>query len=181
VNQQLVSALVAAGVSAVGLTGIDGPLTIAEELSPQLGSVGRPVKTDSRLLDLLCSAGYVPTVACVAGDRAGRVYNVNADQMAVSCAADWHAQKLIFLTDVTGVRGADGTTLSRLHLDQSRSLIADGIASGGMQAKLEAAETALLRGVREVVIASGREPEICSRLLAGETLGTTVYAVLEAA
>jgi acetylglutamate kinase len=94
--------------------------------------------------------------------------------MAVSCAAAWQAQKLIFLTDVTGVRGAEGKQLSRLTLSQSRQLIETGVAHGGMQAKLEAAETALRQGVAEVVIASGREPQICARLLAGEELGTTL-------
>jgi acetylglutamate kinase len=69
VNQQLVSSLIAAGVSAVGLSGVDGPLTIAEQLNPELGFVGKPIRTEARLLDLLSQSGYVPTVACVAGDE----------------------------------------------------------------------------------------------------------------
>ena len=174
INQQLVSSLVAAGVQAVGLSGVDGPLTIAEQLSPELGFVGKPVQTDAKLLDLLSQAGYIPAVACVAGDAQGRVYNVNADQMAVSCAAAWGVSKLIFLTDVPGVKGVGGELMARLTLEQSRNLIEDGIAHGGMQAKLEAAQTAIRLGVREVVIASGWEPQICVRLLAGEPVGTTI-------
>lgn len=181
VNQQLVSALLAAGINAVGLSGVDGPLTVAEQLDPQLGFVGKPLRTDARLLNLLSQAGYVPAIACVAGDREGRVYNVNADQMAVSCAADWRAEKLLFLTDVPGVKGADSAIIPQLTIEQSRALVSAGIAHGGMQAKLEAAESAIARGVGQVVIASGRESQICTRLVAEESIGTTIYAGAEAA
>lgn len=175
VNQQLVSALVAARIRAVGLSGIDGPLTIARQLRPELGYVGQPVTTDGKLLDLLSGAGYVPTIACVAGDCEGNVYNVNADQMAVSCAAGWKADKLIFLTDVSGVKDSSGTVLHELTVNQSRRLVADGVAHGGMQAKLEAAELALNQGIREVDIASGRERGVCQRLLSTEPVGTRLY------
>lgn len=181
VNQQLVSALVAAGASAVGLSGVDGPLTIAEQMLPELGSVGRPVHTDARLLDLLSSAGYLPAIACIASDRQGNVYNVNADQMAVSCAADWGAAKLLFLTDVPGVRNGTGEILSELTVAESRALVASGAAHGGMQAKLEAAEAGLRRGIGEVCIAPGREADICARLLAGEFVGTRIHKGREAA
>ena len=181
VNQQLVSALVAAGLRAVGLSGIDGPLTLAEQLDPALGAVGRPTETDGRLLDLLSEAGYVPTIACIAGDRQGHVYNVNADQMAVSCASGWSASKLIFLTDVPGVKDGKGQVAPELTIEESEDLIATGVAQGGMQAKLEAAAVALRNGVGEVCIAPGREERICQRLLAGEAIGTRLYLGTEAA
>ncbi len=174
INQQLVSSLIAAGMHAVGLSGVDGPLTIAEQLDPELGFVGKPIKTDARLLNLLSQAGYVPTMACVAGDTEGNIYNVNADQMAVSCAAAWQAAKLIFLTDVSGVKDLNGKLLPRLTVAQCRELIENGVAHGGMQAKLDSAQTAIRLGAGEVVIASGREPNICLRLLAGEMIGTTI-------
>ncbi|HXE11911.1 MAG TPA: acetylglutamate kinase [Bryobacteraceae bacterium] len=181
VNQQLVASLVAAGLRAVGLSGIDGPLTVAEQLNPNLGYVGRPVKTDGKLLEILAGAGYVPAIACVAADKTGQIFNVNADQMAVSCAADWHADMLLFLTDVPGVKGGDGAVMSRLTTNDSRALIQSGIAHGGMQAKLEAAEMAIERGVKEVVIASGREADVCARVLAGQSLGTRIHAMEEVA
>jgi acetylglutamate kinase len=99
--------------------------------------------------------------------------------MAVSCAAGWNAAKLLFLTDVPGVKGRHGQVLSRLTLSDCGSLIADGIAHGGMQAKLEAAAAALQLGVAEVVIAPGREPGVCARLLSGEPLGTTLHIGVE--
>jgi acetylglutamate kinase len=172
VNKRLVSALIAAGSSAVGLSGVDGLLTLAEQQKPELGFVGRPVRTEGRLLDVLLKAGYLPVIACIAGDRSGNIYNVNADQMAVSCALGWGAGRLLFLTDVDGVKSSDGTVLS--HLDESGigKLIRSGIAHGGMRAKLEAARFALRNGLSEIVIASGQQHDICTRLLAGETLGS---------
>lgn len=174
VNKQLTSAFIAAGCPAVGLSGVDGSLTQAERLSAELGFVGRPVRTDGVLFRLLAGAGYLPVVACIAGDRDGAIYNVNADQMAISCAAGWCAGTLVFLTDVNGVKNADGHVLHTLHPQAARDLIASGVAHGGMQAKLEAALAGLDSGIQNIVIASGREPDVCRRILAGEACGTTL-------
>src|SRR5689334_7570319 len=103
VNHELVASLGKAGALAVGLSGIDAFLTEAEQMDPALGAVGRVTRSNPALLHLLAGAGYLPVVACVAGDRRGQVFNVNADQMAVACAAAFGAQLLIFLTDVDGV------------------------------------------------------------------------------
>jgi acetylglutamate kinase len=180
VNHELVAAFVAAGGRAVGLTGIDACLTEAEPMSPELGLVGRPVRSDAALLDVLCDNGYLPIVACVAGDRQGRIYNVNADQMAVACAAGWWADQLLFLTDVPGVRGGEDRILPLMDPEDCARLIRDGIATGGMQAKLNAAVTALEKGVGAVVIAPGAEPDVVRRLLAGEEMGTRLVPVREA-
>ncbi len=176
VNKQLVSALVAAGELAVGLSGLDGSLTKATHLSPELEFVGRPMESDTRLLDLLINSGYLPVVACIAGDEHGHVYNVNGDQMAVSCAVGWRAEKLIFLTDVEGVKDNHGQIIVQLTPYQIHELIVSGVARGGMRAKLDAANAALSSGLEEVVIASGHQPLVCQRLLAGEALGTRLSA-----
>jgi len=172
VNKELVASLVAAGATAAGVSGIDGALAQAEQLSPELGQVGRIVNVNPRLLDVLVAGGMLPVVACVACDVAGTVYNVNADQMAVTCAVGWKADRLLFLTDVDGVRGADGETIGQLTSRQARELIDDGIATGGMQAKLDAACDALIRGVGEVIIAPGAAENVLKRLASGESLGT---------
>jgi len=172
VNAELVSAFRAAGARPVGLTGLDAGLVDAEVLTPDLGQVGKPVRSDARLLDLLTAASYLPVVACVAGDALGNVYNVNADQMAVTCAASFEAESLVFLTDVEGVRDKDGAACSILTCDQARTLIQQGVATGGMQAKLEAAIDALNKGVREVLIAPGALTGVVGKLLAGEAAGT---------
>lgn len=180
VNKALVSAIVAAGEAAVGISGIDGKLTTAVQLKPELGFVGKPIQSDGRLLDLLVNAGYLPVVACIAGDSSGQIYNVNADQMAVSCALGWGAGQLIFLTDVPGVKDASGQVIGSLNADSIRELIASGVVSGGMQAKLEAANFAVEAGVGEVVIAEGREAKICRRVLNGERVGTRVLRRISA-
>lgn len=174
VNKQLVGSLIRRGALAVGLSGLDGLLTVAKPLNPELGFVGYPQKTDARLLDLLVDAGYLPVIACIAGDSTGAVYNVNADQMAVSCAVGFQATCLWFLTDVPGVKGSDGNVLDRLTPEACHKLIQDGVAAGGMQAKLESSFDALRTNISQVVIANGREANICKRLLAGETIGTRV-------
>src|SRR5437879_6333665 len=133
VNHELVASLNRAGAMAVGLTGIDAFLVEAEQMDPALGAVGRVTKSNPALLHLLTQAGYLPVVACVAGDRGGEIYNVNADQMAVACAAAFGAQQLIFLTDVEGVLDAARQVRPLLTAGESEQLISTSIATGGMR------------------------------------------------
>jgi len=174
VNKELVAALIRAGHSAVGISGIDGGLVRAEALDSALGHVGRPVSGDARLLEVLVAARFLPVVACVAGEARGLMYNVNADQMAAACAHAFGADRLLFLTDVEGVRGASGTVEPELDVSDCQRLIESGVATGGMQAKLGAAMTALAAGVKEVAIAAGAGENVVGRLLAGEPVGTRV-------
>jgi acetylglutamate kinase len=172
VNHQLVAALVRAGANAVGISGIDSALVECEPLGGEYGFVGKPQRCNAALLETLVSGGFVPVVACIGGDHQGNIYNVNADQMAVATAGGYRADKLLFLTDVDGVRTADGNTASQLTISEMRELIHSGVATGGMQAKLEAAMLALESGVGEVIIAPGARPGIIAQLLAGQTAGT---------
>ena len=172
VNKELVAALIAAGARAVGLNGMDALLTEACRMSDELGFVGKPIRSNPQLLDLLIYNSYLPVVACVAGDREGRFYNVNADQMAVSLACAIQAEKLLFLTDVEGVRGADNVIYSTLDMETCKQLIDSEIATGGMRAKLEAATEAVRAGLAEAVVAPGASPGIIGKLLAGEEIGT---------
>jgi len=172
VNHELVASLNRAGALAVGLSGIDALLAEAEEMDPVLGAVGRVTRSNPALLHLLVENGFVPVVACVAGDRQGRVYNVNADQMAVACAAAFGAERLVFLTDVEGVLDGDRRIRRVLTAADSRDLIASGVATGGMQAKLNAALDALAGGVARVGIAPGAAPDVLARVLGGEEIGT---------
>ena len=174
VNHELVASLNRAGALAVGLSGIDAFLVEAEQLDPALGAVGRVTKSNPALLLLLTANGYLPVVACVAGDRQGQVYNVNADQMAVACAVAFGARQLIFLTDVEGVLDGAGRLRPVVTVAESRRLIAQGVATGGMQAKLEAALTALAGGVEQVRIAPGSAEGVLERVLAGDGIGTCV-------
>jgi len=179
VNQELVAALIAAGISAVGLSGVDGNLIEAEPMDPALGLVGRSRRANPALLDLLLSRGFLPVVACVAGDGHGRMYNVNADQMAAACGAGWRADRLIFLTDVAGVLDAAGKVQPILTAATCSRLIADGVATGGMQAKLNATTAALDQGVAEIDIAPGALPDVLARLFNGEPVGTRIARAQE--
>lgn len=172
VNHELVASLNRAGALAVGLSGIDALLAEAEEMDPALGAVGRVTRSNPALLHLLVGNGFVPVVACVAGDRQGRVYNVNADQMAVACAAAFGAERLVFLTDVEGVLDGERRIRRVLTAAESRDLIASGVATGGMQAKLNAALDGLAGGVARVRIAPGAAPDVLARVLGGEEIGT---------
>jgi acetylglutamate kinase len=176
VNTELVAALRAEGAPAVGLTGVDAGLVDAEPLDPDLGHVGRPITSDPRLLDVLVREGFLPVVACVAGDSAGHLYNVNGDQMAVACATAFGAEKLLFLTDVDGVRDASGAIRPVLDAEQARNLIRSGVATGGMQAKLEAALCQLAKSrhnnLVQVHICPGSYPGIIETIFNGEPVGT---------
>jgi acetylglutamate kinase len=174
VNTELVAALVRAGVRAVGLTGLDGGTVQAEQMCPELGAVGRVTGSDPELMALLTANGYLPVVACLAGDREGQFYNVNADQMAVACASAIRAARLIFLTDVAGVLDGAGARLNHLSMADAEKLIAGGVAKGGMRAKLNAAASALERGIGNVHIAPGMEDSVLTRVLAGECIGTSM-------
>ncbi len=174
VNKHFVAALAAAGQLALGLSGVDGRLTDASLKDPALGFVGCPDRSSGKLLKLLAGNGYLPVIACIAGDENGTIYNVNADQMAVSCAIAFGAEKLIFLTDVPGVRDASGHILEQLSSSGISALIESKVAHGGMRAKLEAAAHALQAGIKEVVIAPGLQTEVFAALLASESVGTRI-------
>ena len=174
VNKQLVAAIIAAGCKAVGVSGVDGGMITAHRLSDELKFTGKPTATDGKLLDLLINGGYLPVIACIAGDSEGNIYNVNADQLAVSCAAGWRADKLFFLTDVPGVKNGSGEIIPHLKPEDVRELVLNGVAHGGMQAKLESSVWALESGLKEVVIAPGQADNICRDLIAGEVRGSSI-------
>lgn len=174
VNAELVTTLRAAGALPVGLSGLSAGLVDAVQLNPALGQVGRPISSDGRLLRLLVGAGYLPVVACVAGDANGSIFNVNGDQMAVACATGFKAETLVFLTDVDGVRDHAGATRRELTIEEVSTLILNNVATGGMQAKLESAVTALRQGVSKVLIAPGARAGILRLLRDGNSAGTKV-------
>lgn len=174
VNKLLVASLGAHGQSAVGLSGGDGLIFRARKkrTAPDLGFVGEIVASDPRWLEAIWKMGAVPVISSMALGFDGQYYNVNADEMASACAAACNADALVFLTDVPGVRGADGEVLRWLSVDQIAALIKDEVISGGMLPKLSACREALLQGVKRVRIlpadAASALPDLCnSRVLHG--------------
>jgi acetylglutamate kinase len=154
VNKALVAALGSHGQSAVGLSGGDGLVFRARKkcTAPDLGYVGEIVSSDTRWLEAIWQLGAVPVISSIALGFDGEYYNVNADEMAAACAIAAHADALVFLTDVPGVRGANGEVMRWLTIDQISGLTRDEVISGGMLPKLSACREALLHGVKRVRI-----------------------------
>lgn len=163
-NTALVAAIGAAGARAVGLTGADASIGLAEKASftsvggaeVDLGLVGRPVGTDVTLIVDLLRLGYVPVVASVGVNRDGALLNVNADTLAGHLAATLRAERLIVAGGTAGVLDGDGRTIAALAQDEIAAMTASGEAHSGMIAKLAACGLALDAGVPDISIVSGR-------------------------
>ncbi len=162
VNKRIVQAINDQGGRAVGISGKDDDLMVCEADDPELGFVGRPVEMNVQVLRDLYNAGIIPVVAPVATGMAdNETFNVNGDTAAGAIAGALKADRLLLLTDVAGVRNADGDIVTQLTPDQVRIMIADGTISGGMIPKVETALAAVEQGVRAAVILDGRLPNAC--------------------
>ncbi|HXW90648.1 MAG TPA: acetylglutamate kinase [Terriglobales bacterium] len=163
VNKQLVAAIQAQGFPALGLSGGDGISFRARKQQTQgsdLGFVGEICSSDARWLELIWGNGGIPVLSSIALGSDGEYYNVNADQMAAACAAACHADALIFLTDVPGVKNREGAVIRYLTTAEVADLAADRVIAGGMLPKLEASKEALRRGVRRVRIFPAEQAEV---------------------
>ncbi len=171
INKEIVMAINAEGGKAVGLSGKDGNMVVAEkvtrtEVDPDsniekvidLGFVGEPKRVNRAVIDMLLGAELIPVIAPVAPGADGETYNVNADTFAGAIAGALGAARLLFLTDVPGVLDKDGKLIKQLTVAEVKALIADGTVHGGMIPKVETCIDALNRGVEGVVILNGRTP-----------------------
>jgi len=166
VNKSLVAAIVAAGLPAVGLCGGDGAAFRARKKQmpgTDLGFVGEICYADPRWLEAIWAPGGVPVVAPLALGADREYYNINADQMAAACATACHADSLIFLTDVPGVKDAAGAVIPWLTTKEVGTLVADAVVGGGMLPKLEACSHALSKGVGRVRILPAAQAEVLSQ------------------
>lgn len=161
INKQIVQAINTQGGKAIGLSGKDANLMICDYADPALGFVGQPKEVNPEVLRELAGAGMIPVIAPIGAGKNGESFNVNADTAAGAIAAALNADRLLLLTDVAGVKGADDEVLTALSADQVRQMIADGTITGGMIPKTETALAALAGGVRAVVIIDGRAPNAC--------------------
>ncbi|MDE2768167.1 MAG: acetylglutamate kinase [Chloroflexota bacterium] len=171
----VVGALQQAEVSAVGISGPDGGVVRVRQATPDLGWVGRVQMVNTRILDDLTSGGHVPVVSPLGVDGDGALYNVNGDDIAAALARATRAAALVFLTDVDGVKGADGDVLSQLDPDGAERLIQDEVIAGGMVPKVRSA-IALLGDVGRVCIANGSRRHALRRALDPAGGGTQVMA-----
>ena len=160
-NKQLVAAMGAAGQPAIGLCGGDlGMFRASKKLSPDLGFVGeiRSVNTDA--IERLWAGGIVSVISSLALGFDGEYYNVNADQMASACAVACGAHALIYLTDVPGVKDAEGEVIRWLDVKAISQMVEKATVSGGMLPKLEACTSALKKGVTRVRILPASSAEV---------------------
>ena len=161
VNRDIVSAVNVHGPLAVGLSGEDANLITAEPRSASLGFVGNVLGIDPTIVQRLLAEGLIPVLATIGSDRAGQAYNINADAVAGAVAEALSAEKLIFLTDIEGVRAdpSDPATLCRqLTADELDALVTAGAARGGMAPKASACSKAVRNGVTRAHILDGRVP-----------------------
>lgn len=169
VNSQIVGLLGAQGGRAIGLSGRDDSMLLAERLGPQqqpgqstdapkvdLGRVGRISRVKPDLIENLVASGLIPVIAPIAIDAEGNALNVNADSAAGEIAIALNAQKLVLMTDVEGVKDDKGRVLDFLDAPTARRHIASGVIRGGMIPKVECALAAIEQSVRQVHIIDGR-------------------------
>jgi len=183
VNKEIVNLINQHGGNAVVLTGKDGHLIIARPLTDRggkqanLGQVGEVAKVQPQILTQLDAARFIPVIAPIGVDEAGQSYNINADLAAGSIAHALHAEKLLVLTDVTGILGQDKQLLAHLTREQVDALIDDGTISGGMMPKVQSCFNALDGGVHKTHILDGRVPHaILLELFTDTGIGTEIVS-----
>ncbi len=174
VNQGLVAIAAQLGGKVIGLCGTDGNMVQAHIADPELGFVGEIDVVHPELVQMLLGQGYIPIIAPVGQGPDGSSLNINADLVAAHLAGALDAEKLIFLSNVAGICGTDGSVISELSEGEARQLIHDGVISGGMIPKVSACLDALV-AVPRVHIVNGGEPHVLLReLFTDQGVGTMI-------
>jgi acetylglutamate kinase len=161
VNKRIVQAINRQGGRAVGLSGKDANLMFCEPADPSLGLVGKPSQMDPQILTTLFETEMVPVIAPLGAGRGGETYNINGDTVAGAIAGVLKADRLLLLTDVSGVKDASGEVVTELTAEQIRQMTNEGIIAGGMIPKTETVLDAIASGVKAAVILDGRTPNAC--------------------
>jgi acetylglutamate kinase len=183
VNKEIVDSIHRNGGRAVGITGKDGELIRARALSghfagegaEDIGLVGEVESVDTDILTMLADSDYIPVIAPVAGSADGHTYNINADLVAGKLAEVLQAEKLMLLTNVTGLLDGEGETLTGLTTQRVDELIANKIITGGMLPKVRCAMDAVRAGVTSAHIIDGRVPHsTLLEIFSDEGIGTLI-------
>jgi acetylglutamate kinase len=163
VNPQLVASINVHGPLAVGVSGADAGLIIAAPRNPELGFVGDVTAVNPTIVQRLLNEDLIPVIATIGSDGAGQAYNINADTVAGAIAEALGAEKLVYLTDIEGLRRVvdDPASLIRqTTADELDRLMGDGTIAGGMIPKVESCVHAVRNGVRRAHILDGRIPHV---------------------
>ncbi len=176
INGEIVTNIDLAGGRAAGLSGKDGGLIRAQRLDDDLGQVGRVADVEVDVIEALQVRGFIPVVAPVGSGPDGETLNINADTVAGKLAEALGAEKLLLLTDIEGIKDADGNLLSSLTVSDARALIDSGVIDGGMIPKVQCCLEALGGGVKMVHILDGRVKHApLLELFTDEGVGTEVH------
>ncbi len=174
INKDIVRRININGGRAVGVSGIDANLVSVKQLDKELGLVGEVTDVNASFIRNLLKDGYLPVIAPIGVDAEGTIYNVNADIAAGPIAASLSATKLVYMTDIDGVK-INGKLASHLTQSEAQKYIADGNISGGMIPKVESALAALESGVQKVHIIDGRvEHALLLEIFTQEGIGTEI-------
>jgi acetylglutamate kinase len=180
VNREIVASVNRHGSYAVGLSGEDAGLITVGPRDDKLGYVGDVRRIDPSILERLIREELIPVVATVGVDDAGQAYNVNADTVAGAIAESLQAEKLVYLTNVSGLYGDladEGSLISRIEVDRLAALVADGRLSEGMIPKAQSCVEAVKSGVTRAHILDGRIPHaLLLEFFTREGIGTMVIA-----
>ena len=188
VNKQIVSLLNKNGGKAIGITGKDGDFIRARKLTvtrqtpgmeaPEIidiGQVGEVASMNPAIIEMLKSSDFIPVIAPIGADEHGASYNINADIVAGKVAQMVLAEKLILLTNISGVQDKQGNVLTGLTTAQVKDLIADGTIHGGMLPKINCALDAVNSGVISAQIIDGRVPHaVLLEVFTNEGIGTLI-------
>jgi acetylglutamate kinase len=178
VNRDIVASINVHGPIAVGLSGEDAGLILASARNPDLGFVGDVEDINPAIVERLLAEGLVPVVSTIGADVAGQAYNINADTVAGALAAAVGAEKVVYLTDIEGLR-ADvddpGTLIRRVTSGELQGLLDDGTLTGGMIPKVAACVHAAEHGVGSAHMIDGRVPHVLLlEIFTDEGIGTMV-------
>ena len=182
VNKHLVQLLTCHGGQAVGLCGLDGDMIQAKkhDAGEDIGFVGDIVKINTKVINDAIASGYIPVISTVGGGENGEVYNINADTAAAQIASCLHAEKLLLMTDISGLlrdKEDESTLIQEVKVSEIPSLKAQGIISGGMIPKIDCCVEAVRRGVTRTNIIDGRIPHsILIELFTDAGIGTMFSA-----
>ena len=181
VNPQIVSAINVHGNVAVGLSGEDGRTLQVTARDASLGFVGDIEKVRTHVIDGLLADGLVPVLSTVGVDVNGQPYNINADTAAGAIAEALGAEKIVYLTDIAGLRkdiDDAASLIQRITVDELSALIADGTISGGMIPKVESCMQAVRGGVKSAHILDGRIAHVLLlELFTDQGVGTMITGV----
>ncbi|SCY96290.1 N-acetylglutamate kinase [Paenibacillus polysaccharolyticus] len=179
INKQIVRLIQRVGGQALGVSGVDGGLIQAKPVAnhAEIGWVGDVTSVKAEIIQGIVNMGYMPVIAPVGVDASGQRYNINADTAAGAVASHLGVSRMIVVTDVPGIMktiGGEKKVLPSVSVQEIEDMIQTGEIYGGMIPKVRAAIACIHGEVREVIIVDGSEPQILSRVLGGETIGTRI-------